>query len=152
MPYLSIFNSETSQEIFIRIDALHPDSPALWGKMNVAQMLAHLCVPYEQIKGENTQQVPWFMKFILKLFLKKTLTNEVPYQKNAPTAPAFIKVNQHEFEWEKNRLKAYISEIEKMGAEQLCQQPSLSLGMLNETEWNNMLYKHLDHHLKQFGV
>ncbi|MFL0161253.1 DUF1569 domain-containing protein [Aquirufa salirivi] len=152
MPYPSIFSSETSQQIFDRIDALQPDSPALWGKMNVSQMLAHLCVPYEQIKGENTQQVPWFMKLILKLFLKKTLTNELPYQKNTPTAPAFIKVEIHDYENEKRRLKSYIGDIEKLGAVQLCQQPSLSLGMLKESEWNNMLYKHLDHHLKQFGV
>lgn len=152
MPYPSIFLSQTSQQLFDRIDALHADSPALWGKMTVAQMLAHLCVPYEQIKRENTQQPPWFMKLILKIFLKKTLTNERPYQKNSPTAPAFLKVDVHDFELEKRRLKNYISEIEKMGAEQLCQQPSLSLGPLNETEWNNLLYKHLDHHLKQFGV
>ncbi|MDF5689606.1 DUF1569 domain-containing protein [Aquirufa aurantiipilula] len=152
MPYPSIFSPETSQQLFDRIDALHPHSPALWGKMNVAQMLAHVCVPYEQIKGENTQQPPWYMKLILKIFLTKILTNEVPYQKNSPTAPAFLKVDVHDFEWEKSRLKNYIIAIEKMGAEQLCLQASLSLGMLNETEWNNMLYKHLDHHLKQFGV
>lgn len=152
MSFPSIFESETSQQLFTRIDALKPDSPALWGKMNVAQMLAHLCVPYEQIKGENTQHPPWFLKIFLKLFLKKTLTNEVPYQKNSPTAPAFKKISQHDFEQEKTRLKNYILEIEKMGAEKLCQRPSLSLGILQETEWNNMLYKHLDHHLKQFGV
>ncbi|MHA8101415.1 DUF1569 domain-containing protein [Aquirufa nivalisilvae] len=152
MPFPSIFESETSQQLFTRIDALHADSSALWGKMNVAQMLAHLCVPYEQIKGENTQPVPWHLKLILKLFVKKSLTNDVPYQKNLPTAPSFLKVNPHDFEKEKTRLKNYIQDIEKMGAENLCQRPSLSLGILNEIEWNNMLYKHLDHHLKQFGV
>lgn len=152
MPLPSIFKSETSQQLLARIDALKPDSKALCGKMNVAQMLAHLCVPYEQIKGENTEQVPWYLKLFLKLFLKNLLTNEAPYLKNARTAPSFLKVNEHDFEIEKNRLKTYILEIERMGAKELCQRPSLSLGILNETEWNNMLYKHLDHHLRQFGV
>lgn len=152
MAFPSIFVPETTEKIFKRIDALDAQSQGLWGKMNVAQMLAHLCVPYEQIMGENTDQSPWYIRILVQIFLKRTLTNEVPYKKNSPTAPAFLKVDTHEFEKEKARLKNYIKEIEKMGAEKLCSIPSLSLGILKEKEWNNMLYKHLDHHLRQFGV
>jgi hypothetical protein len=52
----------------------------------------------------------------------------------------------------RDRLKELIKTIQEMGAEQLSNTPSLSLGKLSAIEWNNLLYKHIDHHLAQFGV
>jgi hypothetical protein len=53
---------------------------------------------------------------------------------------------------EKAKLKTYIQQIQELGPEQLAAKPSLSLGMITPQEWNNLLYKHIDHHLRQFGV
>ena len=152
MPYPSIYLASTTEELFQRIDQLNPKSPALWGKMTVGQMLSHCSVPYEQILGLNTQQPPLFMRIILNLFLKKSMVNEVPYKQNLPTAPSFIRTEQYDVEKEKERLKGFIRSIQELGAEKLAATPSLSLGNLTATEWNNLLYKHIDHHLKQFGV
>lgn len=80
------------------------------------------------------------------------MINEVPYKQNLPTAPSFIRTDQYDFEKEKEGLKGYIKTIQEMGAEKLAATPSLSLGVLSATEWNNLLYKHIDHHLQQFGV
>jgi hypothetical protein len=80
------------------------------------------------------------------------MVNEVPYKQNLPTAPSFIRTEQYDVEKEKERLKGYIKSIQELGAEKLAATPSLSLGNLTSTEWNNLLYKHIDHHLKQFGV
>ena len=57
-----------------------------------------------------------------------------------------------DFEYEKNRLINYISQTQQLGEGYFDQKESHSFGKLNKTEWNNMFYKHLDHHLKQFGV
>jgi hypothetical protein len=152
MSYPSIFLESTTYELFRRIDKLNSTSPKLWGKMTVGQMFSHCAVPYEQILGLNTQQPPLFMRIILKLFLKKAMVNEVPYKQNLPTAPSFIRTDQYDVEKEKERLKELIKSIQELGAEKLAATPSLSLGMLTATEWNNLLYKHIDHHLKQFGV
>jgi hypothetical protein len=152
MSYPSIFLESTTEELFRRIDKLNAKSPSLWGKMTVGQMFSHCAVPYEQILGLNTQQPPLFMRIILKLFLKKSMVNEVPYKQNLPTAPSFIRTEQYDVEKEKERLKGYVKSIQELGAEKLAATPSLSLGMLTATEWNNLLYKHIDHHLKQFGV
>jgi hypothetical protein len=92
------------------------------------------------------------MRIILNLFLKKSMVNEVPYKQNLPTAPSFIRTEQYDVEKEKERLKGFIKSIQELGAEKLAATPSLSLGNLTSTEWNNLLYKHIDHHLKQFGV
>ncbi len=152
MSYPSIYLASTTEELFHRIDQLNPKSKAPWGKMTVGQMLSHCTVPYEQILGLNTQQPPFLMRIILNLFLKKSMVNEVPYKQNLPTAPSFIRTEQYDVEKEKERLKGYIKSIQELGAEKLAATPSLSLGNLTSTEWNNLLYKHIDHHLKQFGV
>ncbi|MHA8073900.1 DUF1569 domain-containing protein [Aquirufa sp. HETE-40SA] len=152
MAYPSIYLNSTTEELFRRIDQLNSESPALWGKMTVGQMLSHCAVPYEQVLGTNTDQPPLLMRLILTLFLKKSMVNEVPYKRNLPTAPSFIRTDKYDFSKEKDSLKNYIKTIQEMGAEKLAATPSLSLGSLSATEWNNLLYKHIDHHLAQFGV
>ena len=152
MGYPSIYLASTTAELTRRIDQLNPQSQAIWGKMNVGQMLSHCAVPYEQILGTNTAQPPLFMRIILKLFLKNSMVNEVPYKQNLPTAPSFIRTEQFDVDKEKERLINLIKTIQEMGAEKLAATPSLSLGMLSANEWNNLLYKHIDHHLQQFGV
>ena len=78
--------------------------------------------------------------------------SDEPYQKNGKTAPQFIITDQRVFELEKNRLTAYINKTQELGESHFEGKESLSFGSLSTQEWNNMFYKHLDHHLKQFGV
>lgn len=152
MAYPSIFNSSTTESILTRISKLTATTPAKWGKMNVGQMMAHCTVPYEQIFGENTDRPPLLMRLMVQLFFKKGIVNDVPYKQNLPTAPSFVKAETYDFEREKSRLINYIKNVEKMGEEAFEGMKSNSLGTLKAIEWNNLLYKHLDHHLKQFGV
>jgi hypothetical protein len=152
MGYPSIYDASTTQLLHARIDQLTENTPAKWGKMTVGQMLSHCAVPYQQILEENTQQPPWMMRIILTLLLKKSMVNEVPYKQNLPTAPSFIRTETYDVAKEKESLKKYIETIQEMGAEKLAATPSLSLGKLSSVEWNNLLYKHIDHHLTQFGV
>ena len=152
MAYPSIYLAKTTEDLFGRIDQLNDHSQGIWGKMTVGQMLSHCAVPYEQILGINKEQPPLLMRIILTLFLKRSMVNETPYKQNLPTAPSFIRTEQYDVEKEKERLKSLIKTIQEMGAENLANTPSLSLGKLSATEWNNLLYKHIDHHLTQFGV
>ena len=46
----------------------------------------------------------------------------------------------------------YINKTVELGGPFLNQKESLSFGALSVSEWNNLFYKHLDHHLNQFGV
>jgi hypothetical protein len=91
------------------------------------------------------------MRIILKAY-KDSMVNEVPYKQNLPTSPKFIRADSYHFSKVRDRLKELIKTIQEMGAEKLSNTPSLSLGSLSATEWNNLLYKHIDHHLAQFGV
>lgn len=147
-----IFLNETTRALHQRIDKLTPETQPLWGKMSVDQMLAHCCTPYEHALGERNDGPSAIMKILLRLFFKKSMINEVPYKQNLPTAPSFVIADHRNFELEKTRLKGYISKIESLGKDYFEGKEQISLGKLSADEWNNLLYKHIDHHLRQFGV
>lgn len=148
----NIFSKEISEQVIDRINCLNATSKANWGKMNVAQMLAHCNVTYEMVY-ENIHPKPnAFLKFILKMLVKNKVVTETPYPKNGKTAPAFIITEGKDFENEKKRLINYITKTQEFGGNHFDKKESHSFGILSKTEWNNMFYKHLDHHLKQFGV
>ncbi|MGZ5302839.1 MAG: DUF1569 domain-containing protein [Bacteroidia bacterium] len=148
----NVFTQEISESLIARINKLTPQTQAKWGKMNVAQMLAHCNVTYEMIYDDKHKKPNPFMKFILKKLVKKTVTNEKGYKQNSQTAPQFIIADEREFETEKNRLINYIRKTQELGETTFEGKESHSFGKLNKTEWNNMFYKHLEHHLNQFGV
>jgi hypothetical protein len=89
---------------------------------------------------------------MLKALVKKNVVSEKPYKKNERTGPQFLITDQREFEHEKKRLIDHINKTQQLGEDHFHGKESHSFGALNKTEWNNMFYKHLDHHLTQFGV
>jgi hypothetical protein len=148
----SVFNQNDTKELTARINSLKPDSVAVWGKMNVAQMLAHCNVTYEMVFENKHPKPNAIMRFILKSFVKQIVVGDKPYKKSSRTAPAFLIVDERNFEKEKNRLISYIEKTQELGEIYFEGKESNSFGVLNKIEWNNMFYKHLDHHLKQFGA
>lgn len=148
----SVFNQSDVNEIIARIDKLQASSQALWGKMGVAQMLAHCNVSYE-IAYENIHPKPGaFQRFIMKAFVKNIVVKDKPYKRSSQTAPAFIIQDDRNFENEKKRLIDYVNKTLQLGESHFQNKESHSFGRLNSSEWNTMFYKHLDHHLSQFGV
>ncbi|WP_117884610.1 DUF1569 domain-containing protein [Aureibaculum luteum] len=152
MTFPNIFTQEVSDRVIDRITNLTPESKAEWGSMTVAQMFAHCNVAYELVY-ENTHPKPnAFSRFMIKLFAKKIVTGDAPYKRNSRTAPMFIMKVDKDFEKEKGRLIDYIKKTQKLGELHFDGKENLSFGKLTKNEWNNLYYKHLDHHLTQFGV
>lgn len=148
----NIFDAEVANEVIGRINNLTPETQAQWGKMDVAQMLAHCNVTYEMVY-ENKHPKPGVLKkFILKALIKSIVVNDQPYKKNGRTAPQFMVSDEKDFETEKKRLIDYIEKTQALGEGHFDGKESHSFGVLTKDEWNNMFYKHLDHHLGQFGV
>lgn len=148
----NIFQPNVTAEIIDRINKLNNTTAPQWGKMNVAQMLAHCSVTYEFIFDKNHKKPNALAQFLLKAFVKNTVVNEKPYTKNSRTGPQFLITDERVFQNEKNRLINYIQKTQQLGENHFDGMESHSFGKLNKTEWNNMFYKHLDHHLSQFGV
>ncbi len=148
----NIFTKTVADTVIQRINNLTPTTQGLWGKMAVAQMLAHCCVTYEMMYENKHAKPNAFVKFMLKTFVKKAIVNEVPYKKNSGTAPAFVIKGDRNFEEEQARLIGFIKRTQALGEGHFDGKESHSFGNLTTTEWNNLFYKHLDHHLTQFGV
>ena len=148
----SIFNQKDVDVVINRINKLTPTTAPLWGKMAVAQMLAHCNVSYELVYTDKHPRPNAFMKFILKKLVKNKVVTETPYKPNNQTAPVFIIKDDKDFEAEKKQLITYINQTQQLGESHFNGKASHSFGTLTATEWNNMFYKHLDHHLRQFGA
>lgn len=149
----NIFNHTEAAEVVARLEKLDINTKALWGKMNVAQMLAHCNVPYEMVYEEEKHPKPnAFVKLIMKLFVKDTVVGDKPYKKNSQTAPAFLIKEERDFELEKKRLIEYVHKTLQLGESYFDGKESHAFGTLTKAQWNTMFAKHLDHHFGQFGV
>jgi len=147
----SLFETGPYDEIIERSERLNPQSPALWGKMNVAQMLAHckepLKVPLDKIVLKKPNAV---MKFLFSFF-KQTLYNDKPWRKGLPTSKEFIITDVRDFQNEKKELLNLIHEFHA-GKNKTEWPPHPFCGQFTSEQWGKMQYKHLDHHYRQFGV
>ncbi len=148
----NIFNQNIAVETIDRINKLSSTTKPNWGTMNAAQMLAHCNVTYELVYDNKHPKPNAFKKFMLKLFVKNIVVSEKPYKKNGRTAPEFLIKDSKNFDIEKNRLIEYINKTQQLGEKYFDGKESHSFGTLTTAEWNNMFYKHIDHHLTQFGV
>ncbi|MBK9510036.1 MAG: DUF1569 domain-containing protein [Cytophagaceae bacterium] len=149
----NIFEKSTTEEVIARIEKLTATTSPLWGKMTVSQMLAHCCVTYEMLfEPERFPKPNFLMGLMLKFLVKPTVTGSVPYKKNSRTAPAFLITEDKDFETERKRLIEFLQKVHALGENYFDDRESHSFGKLSKEEWSTMFYKHLDHHLGQFGV
>ena len=148
----NIFSQKITEEVLERINNLTKDSQPKWGTMSVSQMLAHCTVTYEMVYTNKHKKPNAFTRWILKTIVKSAVVSEKPYPKNSRTAPQFLITDQKDFLEEKKRLENYIIQTQELGETYFDGKESNSFGKLTTAEWNNMFYKHLDHHLTQFGV
>lgn len=148
----NVFAAKDTQEIIERINCLTPKTTGQWGKMTVSQMLAHCCVPYEMFFTDKHPKPNAIVKFMLKMFVKNGVVGPKPYPKNSRTAPAFIINDERDFAIEKQRLVDYLNKTQQLGTDHFHNKESHSFGPLTKDEWNVLFYKHLNHHLTQFGV
>lgn len=144
----SLFEPEAYSEIKNRIDVLSENSERQWGKMSIGQMLKHCQEPLN-IALEKEKVKKQF--FPLAFLFKKMLYNDKPWKQNLPTAKSFKISDNRDFETEKNELKKLIAEFHAK-KKQKQWEPHPIFGKFTPQQWGQMQYKHLDHHLKQFGV
>lgn len=147
------FDSATSKNTLSRLEKLSPETQPVWGKMNAAQMLAHLNVTYDITYKKTPVNYNFLMKAMLKMFVKKSVVQEnPPYPKNSRTAPVFVIANERDFNKEKKQLIKYIDETEKNGTAYFEGLEHDAFGKMSTKEWSVLFQKHIDHHFNQFGI
>lgn len=147
----SIYHEEAYNEIISRLNKLTPNSRRLWGKMNVAQMMAHCNGPIKV--GLADKPAPrMLMGRLMGWMMKSKLYNDSAWSKNLPTSPDFKITNERDFNEEKTNLLSLINAFHKDGPLKAGRFPHPFFGTFTNEQWGKSIYKHLDHHLKQFGV
>jgi hypothetical protein len=147
----NLFEREAVDEVISRIDGLVPAAPRQWGKMDVAQMMAHCSAALDMASGRLI--LPRiFIGRILGPLVKPIYTNEKPFAKNNPTDKKLVMSDQRDFLREQQQLKVKVRQFHE-GGEALCtRHPHPFFGALTPQQWSRGMYKHLDHHLRQFGA
>ena len=148
MQVKNLFEPSVKKEILDRINTLTPGTKPLWGKMDVAQMLAHCQKPLGVAIGEHKLKGNLIFRIMGPLF-KKQLYNNQPFKRDLPTDKSFIIADPKDFENEKQRL---IKMIQSFSETKLSNEPHPFFGKLTPEQWSRGTWKHLDHHLKQFGA
>jgi Protein of unknown function (DUF1569) len=147
----NLFEKPTCDEIISRLNTLTPQSQRQWGKMDAAQMLAH-CKAAFMVPLSETKLPRMFIGRLLGWAIKKKLYNDEPWKQNLPTAPQFIIKDQRNFETEKQQLTELIKAFYTKGPDKAGNFPHPFFGTYTKEQWGKSMYKHLDHHLTQFGA
>jgi hypothetical protein len=147
----SLFEPSSYNEIIERVKKLTPQSQRKWGKMEVAQMMAHVKQAFK-VPLSDIAVPRMLLGRLLGWAMKAKLYNDEPWKQNLPTAPDFKITNQRDFEQEKKELIGFIDEFYTRGSGNVGKFPHPFFGHFTQEQWGKCMYKHLDHHLKQFGV
>lgn len=146
----SLFQHEDRASLRSRIQTLRPDSPRQWGRMSPAQALRHCQMPLRVALGELRLRRN-LMGLVFGGWAKRQLLSPGEFGRNLPTAPEFRVVDNCEFETERERLLQLVDRLGAGGPDALTQEPHPFFGRLSVGEWDALQWKHLDHHLRQFG-
>lgn len=145
----SVFDKVTRDELTSRINNLNENSTRQWGKMNVGQMLEH-CVRAEESYLGKVHYRRVFMGYLFgKIALKNMLKDDSPVKRNMPTKPEFVVTGTYD-NIEEGK-KRWIKLIEEYGQ---CMKPifvHFFFGPMTKEQLGYFVYKHADHHLRQFN-
>ncbi len=147
----TLYEKDTADEVIGRIDRLQSATERQWGKMDVAQMMAHCSAALDMASGRLI--LPRLLiGRLIGSFVKPIYSNEKPFSKSNPTDPKLVVSDQRDFQREQEQLKGKVREFQECGEAKCTRHPHPFFGSLTPYEWGRGMYKHLDHHLRQFGA
>jgi hypothetical protein len=147
----SLFQPADRDEILHRIGALEPESSREWGKMNPAQMLCHCAIALQSGSGDRPMKQKLLGKLLMP-FIRSSILGAKPFSRNGPTDPTFVVSDPRDFAKERDRLVELIHRFTQRGEAAAGTQTHPFFGKMTGNEWGELMYKHLDHHLRQFGM
>ena len=147
----NLFEQEAVDEVVSRIDQLQPGVQRQWGKMDVAQMMAHCSAALDMASGRINPPRP-LIGLLIGPFFKSIYSNEKPFPRSSPTDPKLVVSDQRDFLREQEQLKLKVRQFHESGETKCTRHPHPFFGSLTPQQWARGMYKHMDHHLRQFGA
>lgn len=145
----TIFDKKTRDGLIDRINLLDETSTAEWGKMNVYQMVKH-CRFWEQMVQSNQNIKRAFIgKIFGRIALKTVLKDDKPLRHSTPTLPLLmIKETTGNLASEKAKWIANVEQYSNFSNPNFVH---VFFGKMTREQVGQMVYKHIDHHLRQFN-
>jgi hypothetical protein len=145
----TLFDQEARGGILSRLERVSAESRPQWGRMNAEQMLTHLVASMRMACGElETKSKNLPIRFPP---LRQMIVYWLPWPKGAPTAPELLASDALSIEESKRELMRLVKVVgERASAKEWPQHPAF--GNLGRRGWGALGWRHMDHHLRQFGV
>jgi hypothetical protein len=145
----TMWNEQDRQELRRRVALIQPDTAPQWGRMSAPQMMAHLTDCLRVAFGDMavaSKKLP-----IRYPPLKQLIVYVLPFPKNAPTSPDLISRRPESWTAE---VADVASLVDRFGREpqDRAWPDHPAFGTMNARSWGVLMYRHTDHHLRQFGV
>jgi hypothetical protein len=148
----NLFEAARLEEVKERMAQLRPDSERQWGKMNPAQALAHCRSAIGMAEGEISPPRILLGRLVGPLAKKSLIVKGEPMRRNSMTEKSCVVADERDFVVERQRLRESIDRFAVGGPGICTKHPHFFFGPLTPVEWAALMYQHLDHHLRQFGV
>ena len=145
----SVFDKATIDELINRINSLSENSTAQWGKMNIYQMLKHCTKCEEMYLGKAKYKRAFIGRIFGRIGLNNLLKDEKPLGRNAPTNSLFkIKEINGDVSSEKRKWMSLMEEYAHYSNNEF---EHWFFGKMTKEQVGYFVYKHTDHHLRQFN-
>jgi Protein of unknown function (DUF1569) len=149
----NLFEAPRLEEVKGRLAQLKPDSERQWGSMEPATMLAHCTAGIEMAVGEIPSSPRLLIGRLLGPIAKRSLlVKGEPMRRNSASDKSVLVTGHYNFETERQRLLNKIDSFVADGPARCTKDPHFFFGRMTPVEWSALVYQHLDHHLRQFGV
>ena len=145
----SLWQEPVREEVAGRLGRVAPDARPAWGRMTAPQMVAHVTDAMRMAFGE----LPTKSKRLPLRYppLKQLVVYWLPFPKSSPTAPELLARAPGDWDAEIRDCRTL---VERFATEPPTHQwpEHPAFGTLTAEQWGVLAYRHLDHHLRQFGV
>lgn len=148
----SILDAPVREELIKRVNSLSNQHKALWGKMNVFQMVKHCMQCDDMYHGKIVIKRALIGRLIGKMILKQNLKDSTPFSKNSPTAPVLMTITLTDAGDIESQKKEWVSRIEQYAHYNNPNFVHPFFGPMTREQVGIIAYKHADHHLRQFGA
>jgi hypothetical protein len=146
----TIFDATSRQQLLDRIARLRPDSARRWGRMTPNEMMCHLEDSMRVATGESPARQR--NSFLANPVMRSLIIYYIPWPKGrAKTVPEMLATRPSEFEADRQRLSEWLRKTGERGAHAVWQ-PHPAFGNISGRDYGVLIYRHVDHHLRQFGV
>jgi hypothetical protein len=148
----NLFEITTVEEVKGRMAALRADSARQWGKMNAAQAMEHCARGMELALGDRRPPRVLIGRILGPVIKPIAFRDGEPMRRNSPTVPGLVVMEETDLAQGRERLCGLVDRFVACGPGGCTDHPHSFFGRLTPDEWSAWMYKHLDHHLRQFGV